>query len=100
MNKLKNKIIVIPNEDKLWHEKPSDDLCSFPHPFRVCFIAPPNSGKSLILKNILLHTSPAFECIYLTHNDLETHEYDTIDLEYLDDKIPPIEEFDSIFFFC
>ena len=95
MKNIKNKIFVIPNEDKLWHEQPSDDLCSFPHPFRVCYIAPPNSGKSLILKNVIIHTQPIFEAIYLVHNDVETKEYETLDLEYIDDVIPTIDEFDS-----
>ena len=94
MKSLKNKIFVIPNEDKMWHEQPSDNLCSFPHPFRCCLIAPPNSGKSLILKNIMVQTQPPFEKIYLVHNDVETQEYNNIDLEYLDNAIPSIEEFD------
>ena len=95
MNKLKNKLIVLPNEDKLWHEEPTNDLISFPHPFRICLIAPPNSGKSLILKNILLHIEPPFEAIYLVHNDVDTQEYNNIDLEYIDNTIPSIDEFDS-----
>ena len=95
MKTFKNKIFVIPNEDKLWHEAASENLCTFPHPFRCVFIAPPNSGKSLILKNILIQTDPPFEAIYLVHNDTETQEYNNIDVEYLDSVIPQIEEFDS-----
>ena len=94
MKELKNKIFVIPNEDKMWHEQPSNNLCSFPHPFRICFVAPPNSGKSLILKNILVQTEPPFEEIYLVHNDPDTSEYDTIDVKYLDSALPTIDEFD------
>ena len=87
MKEFKNKIFVIPNEDKIWHEKVPDNLCSFPHPFRICFIAPPNSGKSMILKNVLIQCDPPFEKIYLVHNDVETQEYNTIDLEYIDDQL-------------
>ena len=93
--KMKNKLFIMPNEDKIWHEQASDNLCSFPHPFRICFIAPPNAGKSLILKNILIQTQPPFEAIYLVHNDKDSAEYNNIDLTYFDDKIPSIDEFDS-----
>ena len=94
-SKLPNKIINLPIADKEWHEQPSSDLGSFPHPFRICFIAPPNSGKSLALKNVLVRTTPNFEAIYLVHNDVDTKEYNDIDLEYLDNVIPTIDEFDT-----
>ena len=59
------------------------------------FNRPPNSVKSLILKNVLIHVDPPFEAIYLVHNDVDTSEYSTVDIANLDNVIPQIDEFDS-----
>ena len=90
--KLPNRIINIVNQDKTWHEQPSDDLGTFPHPFRAIFISSPGGGKTLAIKNILIRTDPPFDNILLIHADLETKEYSDLDLCYFDSKIPSIEE--------
>ena len=41
---LPNKTIVFKNDDKSWHEKPSEDLACMPHPPRGILLAQPNSG--------------------------------------------------------
>ena len=51
MNNLKNKLFVLKNEDKLFHEEPDyEDLCNFPHPFRMILAGPPNVGKTFYVE--------------------------------------------------
>jgi len=86
MKRLPQKILPIPNADKKWHEKWDEgrDLLNIPHPFRLCTLGPPNSGKSTAVKNILLRINPYFEKIYLCHCDIEgSQEYDDIKLTKL-----------------
>ena len=74
--KLKNDIIIIPNDDNKFHEDCDyDDLCNFPHPFRLILVGPPNSGKTNIIYNILIHKKPPFERILIFHNCPTTLEY-------------------------
>ena len=45
MNKHKNKLVVIPNDDKHFHEKPDEhNLANMPHPFRMILCGPPNEN--------------------------------------------------------
>ena len=70
MPKLPKKILVIPNKDKLgWHERwdSKRDMLNFPHPYRFCISSVPNSGKTNLIKNILLRANPSFKKIYLYH---------------------------------
>ena len=91
---MKNKLFVLENEDKLFHEKPDyNDLCNFPHPFRLCCVGPPNVGKTNVIYNIIYHKKPPFEKIFILHNDPSTKEYQHIDAEYLE-ELPDIEEID------
>ena len=68
--KLPKKIVVIPNEDKKFHESVDEtNLCNFPHPFRMILCGPHNTGKTNTIYNILLNTKPCFERIIIFHND-------------------------------
>ena len=80
MKGLKNKLIVLPNDDKHFHEEPDyEDLGNFPHPFRMVLSGSPNCGKTNVIYNILLHKKPAFERIIIFHNDPSRLEYNNID---------------------
>jgi hypothetical protein len=95
--KLPKKLIVIPNPDKSWHESWHDgrDLLNLPHPWRMVCLGPPNSGKSLVVKNILLRENPPFEKMYIGHCDpCGTNEYDDVNGVMLE-EIPPPELWDS-----
>ena len=93
--KLKNKLIVLQNEDKIFHEECDyNDLCNFPHPFRMVLAGPPNVGKTNVIYNVLLHKQPPFERIIIFHNDPSTQEYQSIDAEYVEELLP-IEEVDG-----
>ena len=94
MNKHKTKLVVIPNEDKHFHEVPDMiNLCNFPHPFRLVLVGPPNVGKSNTVFNILISKKPAFERIIILHNDPSTQEYQAVDAEYVE-ELPSIDKID------
>lgn len=89
---LPKEIIVFKNEDKKNHEKwtPRRDLLNFPAPTRFCISAIPNSGKTNLIKNILVKADPPYEEIYLIHPDPEyTKEYDDVNAIKLDHIPPP-----------
>ena len=95
---LPKKIIVLPNADKGYHEKWyfGRDLMNIPHPFRMVIASRPNSGKSNIIKNILLRTGVSkepFQEVIIVHCDSDyTKEFDDIDCEMMND-IPSPEQF-------
>lgn len=96
--KLPNELIVIPNPDKSWHAKwtPKTGMLNLPHPFRGVLMGPPNSGKTLIIKNILLHADPPFEEVFVVHCDAEfTKEYDDVEATMLS-EIPAPEEWEGL----
>ena len=94
-SKLKNKLIVLPNDDKHFHDDCDyTDLCNFPHPFRMVLAGPPNAGKTNVIYNILLHKKPPFERIIIFHNDPSTQEYQNVDAEYFE-ELPPINDMDT-----
>lgn len=84
--KLPNRIIDIPNPDKLFHEKwfKNRNMLNIPHPFRCVLLGPPNTGKTLMVKNLLLRANPPFKKVYIIHCDPDfTQEYDDIEGEFL-----------------
>jgi len=89
---MNNKLIVIPNEDKQFHEPFNpDNLCDLPHPFRIILCGPPNTGKTNTIYNILINQQEPFERIIILHNDETTREYQNVDAQYTD-EVPQIEE--------
>lgn len=89
-------IIPIPNADKGFHEsvkKLDKNLADFPHPFRAALIGAPNSGKSTLAANLVLHQSPVFERVIVWHCDPETKEWGHTTDEVVG-ECPHIEDFD------
>ncbi len=84
------KIIVFKNIDKKIHEKWSKnrDLLNYPCPARITIAANPNSGKTNMIKNILIRAKPPYKKIFLLHYDPETKEYDDIPEIVKLDEIP------------
>ena len=81
MSKLPDQLIPIPNADKAFHEKwtKGRNKLNIPHPFRAVCLGPPNSGKSTIVKNLLLRADPQFEEVFVVHCDPNyTKEYDDV----------------------
>lgn len=90
--RLPNRLIVLPNPDKLFHESwnPKRNKINIPHPFRMVAMGPPNSGKTLVVKNLILRAKPQFEEVYLIHCDVEyTKEYDDCGVQKLNEIPPP-----------
>lgn len=86
INKIK-KIIPLKNKDKQDHEKwyPGRDLLNIPSPFCCIIIGPRNSGKTNLIKNIIVHASPLFNSGYLVHYDaLGTEEYEETGIDILE----------------
>ena len=95
--RLPRAIIPIPNADKGYFEEwyPGRDPLNIPHPFRGIFLGPPNSGKSTLVKNILMRADPPFTRLLVVHVDPEyTQEYDDVGGELLS-EIPSPDEFDG-----
>lgn len=94
---LPNEILALPNADKAFHEKwtPRRNALNFPHPFRAVCLGPPNSGKSTVVKNILIRAKPEFQEVFVIHCDPEyTKEYDDVDAVMLS-EIPAPDEWEG-----
>jgi hypothetical protein len=98
-SKLPKQIIALSNADKSWHEvwTPGRDLLNIPHPFRAVLMGPPNSGKTTVVKNILMRADPPFTRMVVIYPDGGgfTSEYkDCGELEMMG-RIPAPEEWDG-----
>lgn len=95
---LPKKIIPIANADKSFHEswKKGRDPLNLPHPFRMVCLGPPNSGKTTIVKNIILRAKPEFDEVVVIHCDSGyTQEYQDIGEVKMMDHIPSPEEWEG-----
>ena len=93
--KFPNYIIPVDNPEKAFHEEvDAKDFANCAHPSRLIFCGIPNSGKTLVILNLLTHKKPPFEKIYLIHNNPYTTEYQDVDYELLEEGLPEIEDID------
>lgn len=79
--KLPKRILPLPCPDKVNNEKWDDrrDMLDIPAPFRAIIIAPPDSGKTTTVINMMLRANPSYERLYVIHCDPEyTTEYDRV----------------------
>jgi hypothetical protein len=85
-NKLPDKILVIPNPDKIFHEKwiSGRNMLNVPHPYRTIIFSEPNMGKTNLIKNIILRANPPFKNIIVCHYDGDISNEDDHTLEYDD----------------
>jgi hypothetical protein len=101
------KVLVFENSDKKQAEKWTDkdkldksgnvNLANFPCPFRALFLGPPNSGKSNMIKNLIIHQRPRFTDIYVVHQDSEgSSEWGDIDPNGILNDVPDQEWFTEI----
>lgn len=94
---LPKRIIPMVNQDKGFHEKwyPGRDELNIPHPFRCLLLGPPNSGKTMIIKNLVARMDPEFERILIVHCTPDfTDEYNDMGGAQITDQIPGRDEFD------
>ena len=95
--RLPQRLLIMPNADKGFHEKwrPGRDLLNLPHPWRALCMGRPNSGKTLVIKNILLRADPPFERVVVIHCDPGyTSEYEDVGAEMLE-EIPEPKDWDG-----
>ena len=94
--RLPNEIIPMQSSDKKgWREKwyEGRNLLNLPHSFRLIAIGPPDSGKSTLIKNIIIRAKPEFDRILLYHFGTGG-EYDDCDVEHID-EIEPLDYEDN-----
>ena len=92
---LPNKIIPIDNVDKAYQKKDKwfkgRNPLNIPN-FRAIIWGPPDSGKSTLVKNILLRADPPFVKLYVVHCDPDyTNEYVDVDGEMLTEVPDPTD---------
>jgi len=90
--RLPNEIIPMQSSDKKgWRERWNEgrNLLNLPHSFRLLCLGPPDSGKSTLIKNIIIRAKPEFERILLYHFGTGA-EYDDCDVEHID-EIDPLD---------
>lgn len=89
--KLKQKVIAFKTKDKLiqesWDEK--KDLADFPCPCRILLLGGIGSGKSLYIKNLIIHQTPPYDEVYLIH-PTGGLEYEDVGCTEIFDSIPPV----------
>jgi hypothetical protein len=93
-------LVVLKNADKGGHESYSkgDSPLRFPHPFRTCILGGVGSGKSMIVKDILMaHQAkkPKFQQMIVIHGDVETLEYEDCEPDVIRNTIPAMDELDT-----
>lgn len=91
-----NEIIVLdcPDKEKDEHWEPGRNLANIPAPFRAILAACPNSGKSMVCKNIALYARPLYERIVVVSCSKDTKDYDELEPNIVLDRLPSIESFD------
>lgn len=98
MKKEKNKIYILPNEDKDgWQEElDHNNLANFRRGFKMLISGRPSSGKTNLIKSLIIHQEPEFDEILICHIDKSTKEYDDTDGKMIDiSELPEPDEIDT-----
>ena len=96
---LPNKLIIIKNKDKKFHEKwkKDRDLLDIPLPFRSLIVGPPSCGKSNIIVNLIIKRKKLFPFVCVVHAQPETTiEYDDLQVSQIRDTIPSAQEIETM----
>lgn len=98
MGKPFNAIMPIKNPDKVgaenWTKNRAKNLANFPSPQRIVLVGGCNSGKSTVMKNLIISQRPPFKEVYIIHQDADyTKEYDDLEPTSMLSDVPPIEFF-------
>lgn len=97
--KIPKEIILLKSGDKEHREKwfSGRDLMDFPGgSFRAIISGPPSSGKTNLIKNILIKANPLYDRVYLVHFDPYSRDYEDADVDVLEDgELPQNDDIDA-----
>ena len=99
VSKLENKMIVIPNPDKVDLDVDfvkGDSNIRFSLPFRACIAGQVSTGKTTMALNIILQRQlkePRFDEIHIIHGLETSREYNSIEPTSIRTNIPHISDF-------
>jgi GTPase SAR1 family protein len=90
------KIIAVKNKDKVgsesWSPARAKNTANFPSPSRILLLGPCGTGKSTLIKNLIMHQRPKFKEVYLIHQDAGyTKEYEDLECTAEMAEVPPLE---------
>ena len=90
------EFVILKCPDKENAEKWYDgrSLANFPCPSRILLAGRPDSGKSTVIKNILLQAVPLYDRLIIVCCTIETSDFDLLEPHLVLDKLPSIESFD------
>lgn len=90
------KIFAIPCPDKLGQEtwNAGRSLMNIPCPARIALIGPPNSGKTSLVKNLILHAEPCYNLIMLRASIPGSREYEDVKAKSLE-AVPNMEDLEG-----
>jgi hypothetical protein len=94
-----NKLTIIHNADKKWHETWTEgqNLCNIPHPFRAILCGTPGCGKTSTAQNILIRQDPPFKKLIIVHVDKDySEEWDNCEPTEIIATIPDYKRIDGI----
>ena len=101
MARAPNRVVAYGCADKSlresWDAHRQQDIANFPSPFRMLMLGPPNSGKSTLCKNVVVHQDPPFDEVYIVHEDAgATREYDDLEPSGMLAEIPGLAFWDAL----
>lgn len=97
-SKIPKEILLLKSGDKQdrekWHKQ--RDLMDFPGgSFRAIISGPPSSGKTNLIKNIIIKANPLYDQVYLVHFDPYSKDYEDADVTVLEDgELPHNDDID------
>ena len=82
---------------------PGRNPANFPSPFRMLLLGPPGGGKTCVMKNIVVQQRPAFDEVYVIHEDAGdeenaagTTEWDDLDPTAIMGDVPSLAYWNSV----
>lgn len=84
------KVFTNADKDPIHEDHDLKNLANHIRSSRILLSGPPHSGKSNILKNLIINQSPEFDEIYLFCADPDTKEYEQLDVKMVSctDELP------------
>ena len=86
-----------------WTASRARDLTNFPCPFRMLLLGPPGSGKSCLIKNLVVHQRPRFKEVFVIHEDHSadgeapgTTEYDDLTPTMMMSEVPDLRFWNAV----